>query len=92
MVSCVGHARNELFADFPAADRWRAADEGERPLGVAEYRFWFVLDAGRPVACFDIAQLGWDAEGREVDLMQAYQQSGRRVGVLLATAFPDLAG
>ena len=85
-------ARNELFADFPAADRRRAADEGERPIGVAEYRFWFVLDAGRPVAGFDIAGLGWDAQGREVDLLQAYQQSGRRVGVLLATAFPELAG
>lgn len=85
-------ARNELFADFPAADRRRADDSGERPLGIAEYRFWFVLDAGRPVACFDIAGFAWDAAGTQVDLMQAYQQCGRRVGVLLATAFPELAG
>jgi hypothetical protein len=61
-------------------------------LGVAEYRFWFVLDAGRPAACFDIAGVGWDAAGAEVDLLTAYQQCGRRLGVMLATSFPDLAG
>jgi hypothetical protein len=85
-------ARNELFADFPAADRRRSDPSAERPLGVAEYRFWFVLDAGRPAACFDIAGVGWDAAGAEVDLLTAYQQCGRRLGVMLATSFPDLAG
>jgi hypothetical protein len=84
-------ARNELFADFPAADRRRTDPALERPLGIAEYRFWFVLDAGRPVACFDIAGVGWDGEGAEVDLLEAYQDCGRRLGVLLATCFPDLA-
>lgn len=84
-------ARNELFADFPAADRRRSDPSAERPLGIAEYRFWFVLDGGRPVACFDIAGVGWDAAGVEVELLAAYRRCGRRLGVMLATCFPDLA-
>jgi hypothetical protein len=85
-------ARIELFADFPAADRCRSDQSLERPLGIAEYRFWFVLEADRPVACFDIGGVGWDAAGAEVDLMVAYQDCGRRLGLLLATCFPELAG
>ena len=85
-------ARDELFAAFSEADRRRSDPSLERPLGIAEYRFWFVLDGESPVACFDISGVGWDASGAEVDLLAAYQDRGRQLGVMLATCFPELAG
>jgi hypothetical protein len=53
------------------------------PLGEAGFRFWR-CERSDVVLTFEVANaIAWSAAGHRIDLMDAYQRSGRALGVLM---------
>ena len=65
---CGGGPRDHYFALFPEAESRRAVRVPGDLNGVPEYRFWFLLRDGRPVACVETTGTAWTVDDRRADL------------------------
>ncbi len=86
-----GGVRREHFQALPMAQRQLEELRGDPgPLGLFEYRFWFLLPSQgeKPVLAIDQhSGLAWDQD-REYDLLQTYKDVGRSMDRLVSTVFP----
>jgi len=85
-----GGSRDELFAVFPTVAPRRVVRLDDDPQGRSEYRFWFVIRAGRPVLALEpVSALCWRLDGTSHDLMRLYTQGGRQLWPVVATVATD---
>lgn len=77
--------RDDLFVAFPPAQAARRKRLAGDPLGVPEYRFWFVTIDDGPVLAFEATGRCWNSLGDEFDVMGLYEGSRRRLWPVVAT-------
>lgn len=78
-----GGPREEFFRAFPAMASRRQTRLETDLLGIAEYRFWFVLRDGSPVVALESATgAAWNRSGQEFRLFERFRTE-RRIGPLV---------
>ena len=81
-----GGRRDELFEHFPMARQRLAVRQADDVLGIAAYRFWFLMRKDQPLLAIEAKNgIAWDTSGHETDLFAKYRIH-RRIWPVVWTA------
>ncbi|MBF0124056.1 MAG: hypothetical protein HQL60_01815 [Magnetococcales bacterium] len=87
-----GGPRDEWFKQFPQTTSYRQNKLPNDVLGQPEYRFWFLVEDGKPRLCLEDSGTLFREDGSIVDIAKLYLQQSlpRRIWPLIIQTAADL--